>query len=1001
MKKLTASVFAVVLSSSFMMVSAQNTKDTLKTKNIEEIVVTGALGIKRKADAITNTQQVVTTKELNQASAPTAVQALTGKVSGLQINLTNNGVDPSYRVVLRGAKSITGNNQALIVIDNVISSADILQQIPPEAIENINVIKGLQGAALYGQQGVNGVIIVTTKRGTKSEKLQMTFNSSIDISNVFMLPKVQQKYGKGVQDEGWSDVSYGGTNYVPWENMSWGAAYDNPAIGGTMMPSGLPQADGSFIYEKYAPVKNFMSKFFSTGVLTQNGITATAGGADSYVSFSANRTENNFVVEGDKLRQNSFIFKAGKKIGKLKIDGNINYINRIVSTTNSSLYDDILQTPTNNNIKLYRNSGIEGYYTGYAVNPYWTIDHERYDRHSDYFSAILGLDYELNKNINITYNGNITTRGMTYTRHNDGAVFTKTYNLPGTSIDGITFGDLGNGDITSWFYESTSKERNYYGDLMINFNYELTDKIGLKFNIGNNIQDRTFNVTSVGGNNLDIAGWYHIKNVLNPDPFSSANLDNYQTNSRIIAGFANLDLSYNDYLFLNSTFRIEQSSVLSTRPYSTGKRTNPVYPYYSVGLSFVPTKAFQNLKGDILNYAKITGSFTRVGNTTAVDPYRTDEIGVFPTGFPFNGLSSYINNQTPTSVNIKPEFVNTLDFGLSLGFLKDRIRLDASVYQSTTDDLITARTASSTSGLTSILDNVGKMRLRGLELDLGLTPIKTSDFTWDMKVSYSTYRSKVLELADGADEVSLLSSSSAAVGIFAVKGSDFPVIKGSAFQRDDQGRIIVDSKGNPLTTSNLQVLGRATPDYILGFSTNIKYKGFTLSAMGDFRKGGKFVSFTKNLLAFTGGLEESAEFDRTQGYVVPNSVQNTGTAANPIYTPNNTPVGGAGTYTNVTNYFSSSAYRAVGENLVVDATALKIREIALSYDIPKSVLSSTFLNSLTVGVYSRNPFFKYADNNRNYADPETASTTGNAAGFAYTTQYPSTRSFGVNLKASF
>ncbi|WP_312507708.1 TonB-dependent receptor [Chryseobacterium culicis] len=156
MKKLTASVFAVVLSSSFMMVSAQNTKDTLKTKNIEEIVVTGALGIKRKADAVTNTQQVVTTKELNQASAPTAVQALTGKVSGLQINLTNNGVDPSYRVVLRGAKSITGNNQALIVIDNVISSADILQQIPPEAIENINVIKGLQGAALYGQQGVNG-----------------------------------------------------------------------------------------------------------------------------------------------------------------------------------------------------------------------------------------------------------------------------------------------------------------------------------------------------------------------------------------------------------------------------------------------------------------------------------------------------------------------------------------------------------------------------------------------------------------------------------------------------------------------------------------------------------------------------------------------------------------------------------------------------------------------------------------------------------------------------
>jgi len=1001
MKKITASVFAVVLSSSFVMISAQNTKDSLKTQNIEEVVVTGALGIKRKADAITNTQQTVGAKELTQASAPTAVQALTGKVSGLQINLTNNGVDPSYRIVLRGAKSITGNNQALVVIDNVISSADILQQIPPESIENINVIKGLQGAALYGQQGVNGVIIVTTKKGTKSERLQMTFNSSIDISNVFMLPKVQLKYGKGVQDEGWSDVDYGGTNYVPWENMSWGAAYDNPNIGGTMMPSGLPQANGEFIYEKYAPVKDFMKKFFTTGVLTQNGFTATAGGSDSYVSFSANRMENSFVVDGDKLKQNSFIFKAGKKIGKLKIDGNINYINRLVSNTNSSLYDDILQTPSNNNIKNYRNSGIEGYYTGYAVNPYWTINHERYDNRSDYFSGILGLDYELNKHVNITYTGNITTRGVNYERHNDGAVFTNIYNLPGTSIDGITFGDLGQGDITSWYYDTTSKERNYYGDLMVNFNYDLTDKLNLKFNIGNNIQDRTYKVTSVGGNNLDIPGWYHIKNVLNPDPFSSANLDNYQTNSRIIAGFANLDLGYNDYLFLNSTFRIEQSSVVSTIPYSTGKRTNAVYPYYSVGMSFIPTKAFANLKGDILNYGKITASFTRVGNTSAIPPYATDEIGVFPTGYPFNGLSSYINNQTPTSVDIKPEFINTIDFGLSLGFFKDRIRLDGAVYQSTTDDLITARTASSASGLSSILDNVGKMRLRGFELDLGITPIKTKDFTWDLKGSFSTYRSKVLELADGANEVALLSYSNPAVGIFAVKGSDFPVVKGSVFQRDDQGRVIVGSNGVPLTTSTLEVLGRATPDYILGFSTNIKYKGFTLSAMGDYRKGGKFISFTKNLLAFTGGLEESADFDRTQGYIVPNSVQNTGTASNPVYTPNNTPVGGAGNYTNVTNYFSSNSYRAVGENLVVDGTALKIREIALSYDIPKSVLHSTFLNSLTVGVYSRNPFFKYADNNRNYADPETASTNGNAAGIALTTQYPSTRSFGFNLKASF
>lgn len=172
MKKLTASVFAVVLSSSFVMLSAQNTKDTLKTKNIEEIVVTGALGIKKKQDAVTAASQVVGTKELNAASNPNAVQSLTGKVAGLQITTTNVGVNSSNRIVLRGTRSITSDNQALIVIDNVISSSAVFQQLPPDAIESVNVIKGLQGAALYGSQGVNGVIVVTTKKGSNNQKIQ-------------------------------------------------------------------------------------------------------------------------------------------------------------------------------------------------------------------------------------------------------------------------------------------------------------------------------------------------------------------------------------------------------------------------------------------------------------------------------------------------------------------------------------------------------------------------------------------------------------------------------------------------------------------------------------------------------------------------------------------------------------------------------------------------------------------------------------------------------------
>ncbi|WP_042722184.1 TonB-dependent receptor plug domain-containing protein, partial [Flavobacterium sp. B17] len=381
---------------------AQKTKkDTItKEKTIEEVVVTGALGIKKKQDAITNAQQVVSTKELNQASATNAVQSLTGKVSGLIINQTIGSVDSDYRIVLRGYRSVTSNNQALVVIDNVISTSSVLAQLPTEAIENVNVIKGMQGSALYGQQGANGVIIVTTKKGTKNERIQFNLTSSVEIQQAFMLPKVQTKYGKGVQDQSYSNVDYGGTNYVPWENTSWGPAYDDPKIAGTMVATGLPQADGSYIYEKYAPVKDHFSKFFKKGIVFQNGLTVNAGGDDSYAFLSLNRLDNEFVVDGDNLKQNSILLKAGKKFGNLRVDARINYISRIIDQTNSGLYDDLLQMPTTNDIRKYKNSGVDGYLTMYATNPYWTIQHERSKAVRDYLNGTLSLQYDFSKHIN-------------------------------------------------------------------------------------------------------------------------------------------------------------------------------------------------------------------------------------------------------------------------------------------------------------------------------------------------------------------------------------------------------------------------------------------------------------------------------------------------------------------------------------------------------------------------------------------------------------------------
>ncbi|WP_265129487.1 SusC/RagA family TonB-linked outer membrane protein [Chryseobacterium oranimense] len=1007
MKKLTTSVLVVVLTASFGMVSAQNTQgDTLQVNDIREIVVTGALGLKKRQDAIVGSNKVIDTKELNQAVNPNAAQALTGKVAGLQINTLNTNVNSTASVMIRGPRSISGSNQALVVIDGAISTLSIFQQLPPEVVENVNVIKGQQGSALYGEKGSNGVIVVTTKKGTKSEKVQFTLTSSIDVASIYKTPIRQQLYGQGWVGEptDFSNVEYGGTNWVPFENGSWGPAYNDPQIGGQLLIAGLPQADGSIIYSPYAARKNNADKFFRNGVLMQNGISMNVGGRDSYSFLSFNRVENDFMVKGDELKRNTIFYKGGKQLGKLRIDATFNFIDQNVSQTGGNLFANLMQTPTNIDVRQYENGGMDGHWTAFARSPYWLRDHLRNDSNATTFNGIISLGYEFNKNISLTYTGNMSTISTVTETHTDAytANEAKEYVGTGTPYDGQTYLSFGAAPITSAYNKSLSKVWRYYGDLMLNFNYDLTNDLNFKLNLGNNIQDSKENYDQVGGTNLQIPGWYNIKNVLNATPWYSLNNGNIRR--RNVAWFSNLDLGYKDYLFLNATLRYEQSSVLSIRDTplpGEGERPlrNEGYPYYSAGVSFIPTKAFENLKkGDILNYAKVSASYTRTGNSI-LDAYAVDGIGVFPTGFPFGNLSSYIINRTPVSQDVKPEFNNTLEANLSLGFFKDRITFDGSVYQTKTDGLITNSGVSNTTGLTNVLDNAGSMRNRGFELELGVTPFKFKDFEWSLKGSYATYKSKVTSLENGALTVPRGDGAGSGIpaGLYAVLGGSANTIMGTAYQRDPEGRIVVDELGIPVVSSQYKVLGTLDPDYILAFSTSIRVKNFTISAVADYRKGSSFVSENKNNMAYVGTLEKQADFNRAYGYVIPNSVQNTGTAANPVYVVNTTTVGDDPTYNGAVNYFTTNYRSDIAEEFVIDGTALKVREIAVSYAVPKSVLANTFVNSMSIGVYARNPFVIYAKDNRNFGDGEMQQNIASLP----TSQYPTSRNFGFNFNVTF
>ncbi|WP_333810311.1 SusC/RagA family TonB-linked outer membrane protein [Flavobacterium sp.] len=939
--------------------------EVLTGRNVEVI---GAVGIKKKQDAVTSSNQVVNSEELRQAANPNVVQSLAGKVSGLTINTTNNGVNATTRIVLRGNRSISGNNQALVVIDNVISDARTLQALAPEIIESTNVLKGAQGAALYGEQGVNGVIIVTTKRGNKGGKLRVSVNSSMDFEEVAYVPQRQQRYGQG-----WNG------QHISYENGGWGAEMD-----GVVRPVGLAQADGTYIMAPYSPIKDNIKKFFQTGTLFQNGISISGGDAESgYVTLSANRQTTDFVVEKDRLNRDTFLFRAGKKFDKWTVDGNVTYNTEKTETTSSNLFTDLLQTATNIPVERFANSGQAGHWTSYYNNPYWLRDNVRNTNRRDQFRGIATLNYALNKNINFNY-----VAGLTFTQAN-ALSYTNGY------TDLLQVGG-GNHTVVSTFDTSNANSRNFYHDFLINFNYKLSDKISMKANIGNNIQDSYSQSTSVGGDNLTIPGLYNISNITG-DPRRS----NSFSRQRRYSFFGNVDFGVSkggdseEFLFLNLTARNDWDS-----RFTGFEKTNYFYP--SAGLSIIPTKAFEGLKSNKFNYWKLAGSIVKVGNASLLSPYQS-ELNYNPgSGYPFNTLNSFLPTQNPVNPGLTPEFMTTYEFTTNLGFFNDRLTIDASIFQTKTTDLITSQQLSAGTGLTTQLTNIGQMTTKGFEIDLGISAIRASDFNglglkWDNRIGYFSAKSIVDKVSDQATEIPLVNFTGNGIGVFAVEGEEFPLIKGIGYERDDQGRVLIDPvSGNPIKTAGYKILGKATPDYILNYNTSVEFKGFRLAAVMDYRTGHQFWSGTKDWLSWSGHLYESAENGRS-GFIFPNSAIET---APGVYTENTSVVTGGSTYTSYLNYFSNE-YRDVVENFVLDATAFKVRELSLSYTLPTKTIEKTGLTSLRFGVNARNPFVVLPKENRGYNDPEQSRSSGNDQGLAVTGQYPATRTFGFSLNASF
>ncbi|MEZ4803235.1 MAG: SusC/RagA family TonB-linked outer membrane protein [Gelidibacter sp.] len=940
---------------------------------LDEVVVT-ALGIKRKPDEISSSSQLVKGDNITQASNPDAVQALAGKVSGLQINTVSSGVNPNTQIILRGVKSISGANEALVVIDNIISSAAILSSLDPSVIESVNILKGAQGAALYGAKGGSGVIIVTTKKGTdKKGKLSIELNSSTTFEDIAYLPQMQDRYGKGY----WGEID-------AFDQGSWGPEFD-----GSLQPVGLPYPTvNDFRYETYEFRKDNIADFFQVGTTFQNGITFSGGDSDGYYTLTANTRNTEGLIPDDKLKRDFFSLNTGKTFGKLKLGAIARYTttksdvvsayendpDRIV-TIADQIYFQLLQTPSNVDIRDFDSGDNHDSWTAFANSPYWVKENSRVATTQERTDLSADLTYDLNEHISFSLRPSIMNSNYRFVDFLN--AFEQEYTVTGDARD-----------ITSNLEIETGSLRRIYVDAFASFNYDLGKNITFKSLIGFNSFEEAAYLHETYGRDLTIPGFYDVDNIS-----SGIQVAEGKSKERSQAVFVNMDFGYKDYLFLNLTGRQDWSSRLF---FNGAKIGDTGFFYPSAGLSFIPTRAFPEIQNDVLHKIKLGASYTKVGNVGALAPHRIVDSGTQAPGFPYTstGANAFILPGNTTASGIEPEFVTTYEalMNLELFNIKGRplVTLDASYSHYINENQLLNTTPSSTSGVTQALINVGETKTDAFELDLGLNPIKTEDWSWSANIGYSTSKTTVVKVTDDANSVVIRGGTP---GIYAIEGEEFPVIQGSYYERDNQGRVIINEAGEPQVASGLKILGKVTPDYIINFSTNLNWKGFSLSATGDFRTGHSFYSNVYNNLTGQGRSFLTAENGR--GYFIfPNStvegsgVTNTSVLTGPSYSS-------VSEYAAYQNFIQDGAFLGVDENFVIDATALKIREIALSYSLSGPVLDNLFLNEVVLGVSGRNLITVLPKENRGYHDPE----IGN--GLEQFSQTPPTKFYTLNVKLKF
>ncbi|RZL44720.1 MAG: SusC/RagA family TonB-linked outer membrane protein [Pedobacter sp.] len=945
-----------------------NVSLVLDSKTLDQVVVTaGGVNIKRREQG--NQSTTVGAQQLTQAKAFNVASALSGKVAGLQVNAVSSGVNPSVRLVLRGNRSLLGNNQALVVVDNVIVPSNILGNLNPEDVEDIQVLNGAGAAALYGSDASNGALIITTKKG-KRGVTQIKVGQTTSLETIAYLPKLQERFGSGT---GPDDIP----TYTAYENQQYGPAFD-----GSMKVIGKPLADGSIQTVPYSWNEDEgKQQFWETGVNNQTDFSLSSGDDKGSYYLSSQYFDQTGTVPGDKFNRFTIRLNGAKDLMKgVSFAFNANYVqNRYDLGDSGTAFNNVLMSPGQIPLTRYKNwrtdpfSTPDGFYNEYYDSPYFTLGNSRTLTRNDYLTGNVQLKYSPIDELSFLFRVSMSTRNVSTKSWSDKYTFS-TYRLGITSNFANRPGSVSDG---------SSYETQLNPEFQAQYIKQLSKDFSLNAILGASSRDNISKSVNAGSSAMVIPGLYNISN-------TTGNTNGGESNSRVrqIGVYADARLGFRSYLYLHVTARNDWRSVLA--------QENRSLFYPAADLSFIASDAIPALKNSkVISSLKIRGGASKVGLVN-LGAYRLQPTFGQQYGYPYAGVPGFGIGNAVVSPDIKPEVTTSFEGGFDLEMFKSRVNFSATAYKSNTVDQTVSVQIPSATGFTGYLTNTGEVENYGYETSLRVVPVRTS---YGLEVSvggnYTYNKNKVLSISTDQSFISLGTFGTA--NIVAQVGESFPLLKGTTYNKDSEGRIIVDRiTGMPSATTATSTLGVTEPRHRLGLDLSVDYKGFRLATVFEYRSGNVIYTGGSTGYDFSGAGIRTTYFNRER-FVVPNSsyldpVTNTYVANTNITTR----TGGVDFWTN------GPSNTAVNANYTYSAAFWKMRELSLSYDLPKSVFSSIkFVKGATISAQGRN-LFLWAPKTNLYTDPEYSAfdASSNAIGFTSLSQTPPGRFYGLSLSVT-